>query len=136
MIIYIDSLYMQPHQNWINRLCAFINQFLVVEWRDWNEWQVSNIPSDIPSQRLEDAESTNNCVINVCSWIRAICLKNNNPFREQDMNTARKALASALFNYISTKRFNNKNVNLRNLLLDAEIGIIRPHNRLFENLFD
>ena len=35
------------------------------------------------------------------------------------MNTARKALATALFNYYSTKHFDNKNVNLRNLLLDV-----------------
>lgn len=118
-MVLFDSLHGIPPQMIVNAMCNFIE----IESKrkiSWSEWTLY-APTDIPGQIGRDGVFRGNCGVHVCCWALTIATCSNISFTEDDMSSARIALANILHHSktdLNRMRLTNKKRKL--LCLDAQ----------------
>lgn len=110
-------MHVEPKTEWTKRLCAFIDTYKIVPEIKWSEWSLF-IPKDIPTQFSSKPEFRNNCGVHLCSWIYLLCLRKKMKFSEENMNIARKGIATMLYDCEISREIKKKTIEMRSVLLD------------------
>ncbi|OXU18867.1 hypothetical protein TSAR_003946 [Trichomalopsis sarcophagae] len=116
-IVYLDSMHVEPKTEWIKRLCAFIDTYKIVPEIKWSEWSVF-IPKDIPAQFSNKPEFRNNCGVHVSAWVYILCSSKKIKFSEEDMNFARKGIATLLNDCQISRETKQKTIEMRSVFFE------------------
>lgn len=117
VIVHYDSLNRKLTTRILNGLCTFMEKHLQESL--WDQWTLHQ-PKDVPSQKRKGIVG-GNCGVHVCTWVYIIAAGCYTTFTQQNMDAARRGIATFLFEKSSRKFKGTEHVQSRNALYNATI---------------